>query len=265
MDKASDRSCDVHEKFEKNCRSSEHANAAARRGRSIRPFFCVSTIGVWELCTAILGLARIKMQLDLQSTTYWLGEFRRDNPAARDQLIAIMNARLRAIASAMLRGFPLVGQIDDTDDVWQEAAMRLCRALDAIPPAERPDCSERFVALACLQMRRTLIDLARQYAGKKQRLVGQPMHLPRIDGATNAIERVDTTHDPEHLAIWTEFHLRVEDLPPELLAVFNLVYYAGLNFTEASQTLGCSRQTVMRRYRLAVEQMAQYSPIERSG
>ena len=49
--------------------------------------------------------------------------------AARDEIIELCGGRLRVLASRMLSRFPTVRRWDDTDDVFQNAAMRLHRAL----------------------------------------------------------------------------------------------------------------------------------------
>lgn len=192
------------------------------------------------------------------STSFWLNELKQGNPEARDRLIAIMNTRMQAITRKMLRGFPNVGRFDNTDDVWQEASMKLYRALES--PEVKPDTTQRFIGLSCLQIRRTLIDLARKCDGPH----GQRRNFDSVDvdehGIRQTPDRSDQTNDPVRLLRWAEFHERVDELPAELLEVFNLIYYSGLNTSEAAEVMGYSRQTANRRYRQALEQLAKHFP-----
>ena len=61
----------------------------------------------------------------------------------------------------MLKFFPVVARWEQTDDVLQNALVRLCRALEAAPPED----ARHFYHLAELQIRRELLDLANRYRG----------------------------------------------------------------------------------------------------
>jgi DNA-directed RNA polymerase specialized sigma24 family protein len=77
---------------------------------------------------------------------------------ARDTIIELCAERLRVLAHRMLSRFPNVRRWDDTDDVFQNAAMRLHRALGQMS-IESP---RSVMALAATQIQRELIDLARR-------------------------------------------------------------------------------------------------------
>src|SRR5262245_49199486 len=81
--------------------------------------------------------------------------------AARDELLAAASKRLQRLARKMLRGYPAVGRWEQTDDVLQNATLRLCRALQEV----KPQSVRSFFNLAAVQLRRELIDLARHYGG----------------------------------------------------------------------------------------------------
>src|SRR3954451_11884248 len=90
-----------------------------------------------------------------------LGRLRAGDGAARDQLLGLACRRLGRLAHRMLRDFPGVARWEGTDDVLQNATLRLCRALkDATPESPRS-----FFNLAAVQIRRELIDLARHHYG----------------------------------------------------------------------------------------------------
>ena len=94
-------------------------------------------------------------------TTHLLARLRLGDEQARNQLISHCCARLRRLASRMLKEYPGVRRWEQTDDVLQNASIRLYRALET----ERPESSLHFQRLASLQIRRELIDMARHYAG----------------------------------------------------------------------------------------------------
>ena len=51
---------------------------------------------------------------------------------------------------------------------------------------------------------------------------------------------------PGTLALFTEVHEEVEQLPPDQREVFDLCYYQGLTQAEAAQVMGISERTVGR-------------------
>ena len=90
-----------------------------------------------------------------------LDRLRSGDESARDELLDITRVRLGRLARKMLQQYPGVRRWEQTDDILQNAALRLCRALKKI----RPESVHGFVRLAALQIRRELIDLARHYDG----------------------------------------------------------------------------------------------------
>jgi DNA-directed RNA polymerase specialized sigma24 family protein len=92
---------------------------------------------------------------------FWLDRLAAGDPNARDRIIELCSGRLRMLAHRMLARFPNVRRWDDTDDVFQNAALRLHRALEQT----RPDSPRAMMALAATQLHRELIDLARRYSG----------------------------------------------------------------------------------------------------
>ena len=57
--------------------------------------------------------------------------------------------------------------------------------------------------------------------------------------------------DPQRLALWTEFHRQAEGMPEEEKAVFDLVWYHGMQQEAAATVLGISVRTVKTRWRNA--------------
>jgi RNA polymerase sigma-70 factor (ECF subfamily) len=170
----------------------------------------------------------------------WLGELRRGDAAAAERLLAHAYGRLQQMASRMMRQYPAVRRWDDTDDVWQAAAMRFHRALGQTVPESLP----HFFSLAGVQIRRTLIDLARKHSG--------PLGLgENHDTHAGEPPTPDPTNDPVSLADWTEFHEQVGRLPDDLREVFDLLWYGGVKPAEVAEQLGVNIRTVKRRWREA--------------
>lgn len=162
---------------------------------------------------------------------------------AREELVAQSCRRLRQLSAKMLHGYPVVRRFEDTDDVLQSALMRLDRALGAVTPKTVSD----FFALAALQIRRELVDLARRY---KRRFVdsGQ-QRVGDSSEARLAKDFPDSTAGPFTIAQWTEFHERVSKLPTEERELFDLHFYGGLTLAETASQLGISERTAKRRWR----------------
>jgi RNA polymerase sigma-70 factor (ECF subfamily) len=180
---------------------------------------------------------QVRLQLD---------RLRAGDEASRDELLRISCRRLGRLARKMLRSFPGVRRWEQTDDVLQNAALRLWRALDAVQPAS----VHEFITLAAVQIRRELIDLARHYdgpLGAGRHHVGQGG--PDDSGAPP--EPGTDTHDPAHLATWTEFHHVVEALPDEEKEIVDLLWYQGLPQADAAALLGVTERVVRYRWRLA--------------
>jgi RNA polymerase sigma-70 factor (ECF subfamily) len=169
---------------------------------------------------------------------------------ARDALVAVASDRLRALTRRMLRDYPGVRRWEETDDVMQNALVRLCRALAAVRPATPRD----FFRVAAVQVRRELIDLARHYYGPEglgARYGGDGRAAGPDASSGPGLDAADSTNDPDRLALWTEFHEKVEALPAEEREAFDLLWYQELSQPEAAALLGVSERTLRRRWQSA--------------
>src|ERR1051326_1878602 len=92
---------------------------------------------------------------------HWLERLRAGDLAARDELLRSVCPRLEHLARKMLRRYPSVQRWAETDDVLQNALLRLLRALQEVWPSS----TREFLGLAAAQMRRELLDLARHFYG----------------------------------------------------------------------------------------------------
>ena len=170
-----------------------------------------------------------------------LDRLREGDPDARAELLSVAMDRLHRLAHEMLRDFPDVRRWEDTDDVFQRAAIRLDRAL----AAKTPTSVRHFFRLAAVQIRRELRDLSRHFYGPEG--MGRHHHTDGqlrgdADSGRAAGDPVAATDGPATLAQWTEFHQAVERLPAEEREVVDLRLYGGLPLKDAAETLGISER-----------------------
>jgi RNA polymerase sigma-70 factor (ECF subfamily) len=173
---------------------------------------------------------------------HWIDLLNRGSPEARNGIIDHACERLRGLARRMLREYSGVRRWSETDDVLQNAMIRLHRSLAEV----RPESARQFYGLAATQIRRELIDLARHHNGPEGE--GANHHT---DGGHAAETEADRRGEPETLDAWTEFHERAEQLPEEEREVFSLLWYEGLTQPDAAAVLGISLATLKRRWQSA--------------
>jgi RNA polymerase sigma factor (sigma-70 family) len=176
----------------------------------------------------------------------WLVRFRAGDESARAALLESAGDRLVRLAHKMLRGFPGVRRWEQTDDVLQNALLRLHRALDSVAP----ESVRSFFNLAAVEIRRELIDMARHYGGPNGLGArhATPVPADTAHEPTPAAALAVETDDPARLIAWTEFHCQVERLPSEEREVFGLLWYQGLTQVDAAQIIGVSQKTINRRW-----------------
>ncbi len=190
---------------------------------------------------------------DTSDTTYspeWMAcvdRLRAGDLAARDQIIELCGGRLRVLARRLLARFPNVRRWDDTDDVFQNVAMRLHRTLGTVPIDE----PREVMKLAATELHRELLDLARRYAGPLSFAANHATNLP----GSGILERPlvppalgDAPAHDESLDRWTAFHAAVTDLPDDLRDVFSMVWYLGADQKVVAQVMKCSERTVRTRW-----------------
>ncbi|MDB5307653.1 MAG: polymerase, sigma-24 subunit, subfamily [Gemmataceae bacterium] len=153
------------------------------------------------------------------------------------------------LARRLLRDDPAVRRWEQTDDVLQNALLRLHRAVKATKPATTRD----FINLAATRIRRELKDKFRHHYGPE----GHAAHHKSDPGGNDSARpplheaQADSTAGPQTSARMKEIHEQVEQLPVEVREVFDLIFYLGLEQAEVARRLGVSVPTVKRRYREA--------------
>lgn len=172
----------------------------------------------------------------------WLQRLRTGDAAARDELLRACSRRLESLARRMLRGYPVVARWEDTADVFQNAAVRLLRALETVPVAD----TREFYNLAASIIRRELIDLARHFRGPHGLGANHDSHDPAHAAAPASL-------DAASLDRWAALHEAAEKLPVEEREVFGLTFYHDWTQQQIADLFGIDVRTVGRRWKRAAE------------
>jgi RNA polymerase sigma factor (sigma-70 family) len=161
-------------------------------------------------------------------------------------LISVAYDRLTALTRKNFRDYERVrpGGVE-TLDVFHNSLIRLQRALEQVVPSS----AREFYGLAALQIRRELLDLCRQLSGRGDE--PRPKMEPLPEGSWHGGEGAAKSFDPQHLAVWAEFHEAVHLLEPSEREVVDLLWYQDLSQEEAAEVLGVDKSTVKRRWRRA--------------
>jgi RNA polymerase sigma-70 factor (ECF subfamily) len=164
--------------------------------------------------------------------------------AAVDALLRHWGDRLTVLTRRMLGDFQRVRRWAETDDVLQNALVRLVGALHDV----KPQTPREFLSLASLQIRRELLDLARHFYGPEGIGANHDSRPPADANGSGAFDPVDVRNEPASLAQWTELHELIETLAAEDREVIGLLFYQGLSQAEAAEVLNVSLRTVQRRW-----------------
>lgn len=177
-----------------------------------------------------------------QKLQKWLELARTGNVDIRHEIIDHVGERLRLLTRRMMKSYPKVNLWSESDDVLQNALIRLHRSLAEI----KPETPRQFYGLATTQIRRELIDLARHFYGAEG--IGS-----NLDASGVGVERLAFAEqdEPETLEAWARYHQQVEQLPDDQKEVVNLLWYEGMSQPDAASVLGISLATVKRRWQAA--------------
>jgi RNA polymerase sigma factor (sigma-70 family) len=168
----------------------------------------------------------------------WVDRLQRGDAAAREELLRGVCGHLERLVHGMLRRFPAVRRQVETDEVLQNALLRLLRSLENFQPAS----TAAFFQLAALNIRRELLTLAEYYA-RREFLAAVSLSggdVPVQDDAQQDLER------------WARFHAEVGNLPEEERDVVGLLVYHDQTREQAAEVLGVHERTVRRRWRSAL-------------
>jgi RNA polymerase sigma factor (sigma-70 family) len=162
-----------------------------------------------------------------------LDRMKNGDRAARRELLDRACTRLRRLANTMLAGsFPALREQHELDSVVHETWLRLLQALDQVEPPTVAD----FFRLAAHKVRQVLLDMADRQRRRAAREVPGLGADSDSDSAGPASAGGQTL-DPARLALWSEFHARVANLPEDERKVFELHYYLELPQAEIARML----------------------------
>ncbi len=165
------------------------------------------------------------------------------DPSASEELLDGTFQQLRKMTSLMLRNYPRLRRWEETDDIFQNAAFKLFRAIEEA----KPETVAEYFGLAATQIRRTLIDLVRHHFGPYGQ--GANHHSDHKPADDSRLKQLSDTHgEPQTLEQWSEFHEAVGQLPEDVRHVFEMIWYGGLEQKEVAQFLNVSIPTIQRRW-----------------
>lgn len=177
----------------------------------------------------------------------WIEGLSAGDASCQALLIRHACERLRILTRRMLhRDYTRLRALEQTDDVLQNALMRLHRALQ--DPNVKPASVADFFRLGTLQIRRELLDLARHHFGPGRPPVVAAATVQDDTEAPTPEAAAAETWAPDRLLAWGEFHRQVEALPDAERAVFELLWYQELTQVEAAAVLKVSVPTIKRRW-----------------
>jgi RNA polymerase sigma factor (sigma-70 family) len=172
--------------------------------------------------------------------------------SAADALCRRVARRFELLARKMIGRFPNVRVLADTDDVYQDAVLRLLSTLTRLRPATSRD----FLNLAAVHLRRTLLDLSRRVASRPDLHRRLPASQAD-DSCGDPLEDLpDPVPPPEELERWCRFHEAIERLPVAEREVLGLVFYHGWSQKEIAELFQVDERTVRRWWRHACDRVA---------
>lgn len=175
---------------------------------------------------------------------------RQGDEAARDELIRRAQGRLERLARRILGSFPSVRRHTETLELLNACLLRMLRALQTVHFASTRD----FYSLAAVQMRRELLDLARQVSRRRE----APQRALDAGDSAAQFDTVDpSTASTERLELWGRFHEEVAALPTEQREVVGLAFYHGWTHAQIAELLGVDERTVRRYWAAAILQLSQ--------
>src|SRR5262245_18606774 len=114
------------------------------------------------------------------------------DPSARGELIDRACGRLRRLARRIFHDFARLKRLEDTDDLLNEAVMRLLRRLEA---GRQPASVAEFFRLAAREMRCELLDMVRHHFGPEGPAAREANNLAADSSGNPALPETPTTTD----------------------------------------------------------------------
>ena len=210
-----------------------------------------------------------------ESTAVLQGQLERavtGDAEARQRLLELTRDRLLCHARHFLHGrYARLEPFAQTDDIVQQLLLKILQNQDRfwVNADGQPVRSlAEFFGHTSAWMRDVLCDLLRKECGRDD---NRPAALPLDGGPSDTGPQYDpasSTLDGEKLRRWTEFHEAVAQLPDDLRATFDLLWYQEMSQAEAAALLGIAVPTVKLRWmkgRLHVQQALGGAPFDDTG
>jgi RNA polymerase sigma factor (TIGR02999 family) len=176
------------------------------------------------------------MDDDARTVTLLLAKWQAGDRQALDEVTELVYAELRRLAQGYLRN-ERPGHTLQPTALVAEAYLRLCE------PAEPFADRGHFVAIAARNMRKVLVDHARQRNALKRG--GGEM-------AVTLDERLGADARPESFLAIDDALSELEGLDARKAQIVDLIYFGGLEQTEVAAVLSVNVKTVSRDLRLAL-------------
>ena len=179
-----------------------------------------------------------------------LDRLREGDALARGELVELAFERLTRMVKKMKGDFDRLARWEQTEDVLQNAALRLYQALQDVTIQD----ARHFYRLAALQIRRELLDMCRHYHGPQGVGANHHTQMPQVAeqaAAAPSYDPAEMTTDPQRLVEWAEFHELVNQLPDQEREAFDLLWYHQLSQDQAAELMGLSTRQLKRIWRSA--------------
>jgi RNA polymerase sigma factor (sigma-70 family) len=173
--------------------------------------------------------------------------------AARNELMSTLYDRIIRLTAVLLRTFPVVQRRREVESVANDLSLKLIGALDA---GLKTGSVQDFFRFAGVRLRQLLIDEAEKH---RRRHVGAFAGAGTDTAAPDFDPGTDTL-DPEALAVWSEFHEKVNELPEEERMIFEMHFFLQMPQAEIAKVLQWEPKQVSRRWLKACMALADYVP-----
>jgi RNA polymerase sigma-70 factor (ECF subfamily) len=147
--------------------------------------------------------------------------------------------------------FPRIQRWIDSEDVLQNALLRMIRSLKDV----RPNSMREFYGLAAMQMRRELLDLTKSLYGPQGEGANHDSVLQKDGSELVRVEPTAPSDDEVQLEKWCQFHEHVEKLPIEEREVVGLIFYHGWSQTQVAELFSVSVRTVQRWWQSGISRL----------
>ncbi len=184
----------------------------------------------------------------------WVDRYQQGDQTVADELLRHVAEQLERMARKMLRTFSDVARWEQTDDVLQNATLRLLVAMKEAKPAS----VRAFFGLAAEMMRRELLDMARAYRGPHGWGANHASVRRKPEASATAPPVLDPpapADDADDFERWTVFHDAVARLPENEREVVSLIFYHGWTRVQIAQLLQVNERTVRRHWRAACQRL----------